>query len=110
VLAPGGALLFQLASETSESRNPIGRAIRGFYQRFLWDTLHLDTPYMRMYGIPKDEVVRLISLHGGRLVDVAPDPAAGPEWKGYRYLVIRNTTPDGVVPAVPIDEVMTGDD
>ncbi|HEX4594674.1 MAG TPA: methyltransferase domain-containing protein [Bryobacteraceae bacterium] len=110
VLALGGALLFQLPSETIQPGNKAGRAIRTFYYRFLWDILHPDTPYMGMYGMPKDEVVRLIAQHGGRLIHVAPDPAAEPEWKGYRYLVTRNTPQAGVGPVVPTQEVMTGDD
>jgi hypothetical protein len=63
-----------------------------------------------MYGIPKDEVVRLFALHGGRLIHAAPDPAAEPEWKGYRYLVTRNTPQAGVVPVVPTNEVVTDGD
>jgi SAM-dependent methyltransferase len=110
VLAPDGALLFQIPSSARESGSRIGRAIRAFYYRFLWDVLHPDTPYMGMYGIPKDDVVRLIIQHNGRLIDVAPDPAAEPEWEGYRYLVTRTTPDVGMVPAVPNNKAMTGTD
>jgi ubiquinone/menaquinone biosynthesis C-methylase UbiE len=107
VLAPGGALLFQLPSTARDPGSKIGRAIRSFYYRFLWDVLHPHTPYMGMYGVPKEDVLRLIASHCGRLIDAAPDPAAEPEWQGYRYLVTR-TTPDlAVIPTVPHDKAMT---
>ena len=108
VLAPGGALLFQIPSETTDPGSPVGRAIRTFYYRFLWDILHPDTPYMGMYGIPKEEVLRLVSAQGGRLIQAAPDPAAEPEWKGYRYLVTRDVPDSHAVPAVPGDKTMKG--
>jgi ubiquinone/menaquinone biosynthesis C-methylase UbiE len=108
VLAPGGAVLFQLPSEARTSASTIGRAIRTFYYRFLWDILHPDTPYMGMYGVRKDKVVRLLTHHGGRLIHVGPDPAAEPEWEGYRYLATRIAPEGSVVPAVPQDKAMTG--
>jgi len=110
VLAPGGALLFQIPSKTRDAGSKIGRATRTFYYRFLWDLLHPDTPYMGMYGVSNVEVVRLIGRNGGRLIHAAPDPAAEPEWEGYRYLVTRITPEAGVVPSVPYDQAMTGAD
>jgi ubiquinone/menaquinone biosynthesis C-methylase UbiE len=107
VLAPGGGLLFQIPSKTRESGSRLGRAIRAFYYRFLWDILHPDTPYMGMYGIPKDDVVQLVTQHGGQLIQAAPDRAAEPEWEGYRYLVTRITPEVGEVPVVPRDKAMT---
>ena len=110
VLAPDGVVLFQLPSEARKSGSAIGRASRTFYYRFLWDILHPDIPYMGMYGVPKDEVVRLLARHDGRLIHVAPDPAAEPEWAGYRYLATRITPEGGGVPSVPQDKAMTGAD
>jgi len=110
VLAPGGAVLFQLPSETRMPGSAIGRATRTFYYRFLWDILHPDTPYMGMYGVPKEQVVRLLARHGGRLLHAGADPAAEPEWEGYRYMATRITPEGGVVPAVPEDKAMTGAD
>jgi SAM-dependent methyltransferase len=109
VLAPAGALLFQIPSTPREAGSKIGRAIRAFYYRFLWDILHPDTPYMGMYGIPKDDVVGLVARNGGYLIHAAPDPAAEPEWEGYRYLITRITPQVGVVP-VPHNKAMTGAD
>jgi len=110
VLAPGGAVLFQLPSETRMPGSAIGRATRTFYYRFLWDILHPGTPYMGMYGVPKEEVVRLLARHEGKLLHVGADPAAEPEWQGYRYMAARITPEGGVVPAVPEDKAMTGAD
>jgi SAM-dependent methyltransferase len=107
VLAPGGALLFQIPSTAREAGSRIGRAVRSFYYRFLWDILHPDTPYMGMYGIPKEEVVGLLTTNGGYLIHAASDPAAEPEWEGYRYLVTRKMPGAGAVPSVPHDQTMT---
>ena len=101
VLAAGGALLFQIPSTARDPGSRLGRAARTFYYGFAWDLLHPGTPYMGMYGIPKDEVVRLLEGHGGRLIQAVPDPAAEPEWEGYRYLVARITPEGSVVPSVP---------
>ena len=110
VLAPGGVALFQLPSETRMPGSAVGRAVRTFYYRFLWDILHPDTPYMGMYGVPKDEVVRLLARNGGQLLHAGADPAAEPEWQGYRYMAARIAPEGGVVPAVPEDKAMTGAD
>jgi len=107
VLAPGGALLFQIPSTAREAGSRLGRAVRTFYYRFLWDILHPATPYMGMYGIPKEEVVGLVTSNGGHLIHAASDPAAEPEWEGYRYLVTRDMPEAGVVPSVPHDQAMT---
>jgi hypothetical protein len=99
--------LFQVPSNTRESGSKLGRATRAFYYRFLWDILHPNTPYMGMYGIPKDDVVQLVTQHGGQLIYAAPDPAAEPEWEGYRYLVRRMALEKGAVPVLPRDKAMT---
>jgi hypothetical protein len=44
---------------------------------------------MDMYGLPREEVTRVVEDAGGRLVDVLPDESAGPAWPGYRYCVTR---------------------
>ena len=111
VLAPKGVLLFQIPSQSRDKESSrIGRAVRSFYYRFLWDILHPNTPYMGMYGIPKDEVVQLIQDHGGVLIDATADPAAEPEWEGFRYFVTRSETAASIAQPVPSDNVMTGTD
>lgn len=111
VLAPGGVLLFQLPSVVRKSGSTLaGRTLRKFYYRFLWDLLHPQTPYMGMYGIPKETVIRLINRHGGRVIDVVPDAAAEPEWEGYRYLVTQIKRQGGVSESLSNEKAMTGVD
>jgi hypothetical protein len=44
---------------------------------------------LRIHGVPRDEVIGIIESAGGRLVDVAKDGCAGPEWRSYRYCVLK---------------------
>jgi len=52
---------------------------------------------MDMRGIRKENVVRLLTKHGGKVLDLIPDRSGGPEWDGFRYLVSRATS-SGLVP------------
>ncbi len=40
-----------------------------------------------MHGVPREQVMAIISRHGGRLVHLEEDRRAGPEWVSYRYFV-----------------------
>jgi SAM-dependent methyltransferase len=42
-----------------------------------------------MYGVPRIEVLTLMTAAGGRCFHVEPDERGGPEWLGYRYFVIK---------------------
>lgn len=42
-----------------------------------------------MNGIPHDEVVALVTRHGGHVVHSEEDRRAGDEWKSFRYFVRR---------------------
>jgi hypothetical protein len=44
---------------------------------------------MDMRGIRKDNVVRWLTKHGGKMLDLIPDRSGGPDWDGFRYLVGR---------------------
>lgn len=97
VLAPGGALLFQLTSEIRKSSSTlIGRGLHKLYHRVLWDFLQPRQPLMGMYGVPRNKVERLLARHGGQVLAIQPDPAAEPEWEGFRYLVTRAKEVEGV--------------
>lgn len=89
LLAPGGVLLFQLTSRRRKSESFWQASFRQFYYRVLWDFLQPETPLMEMYAVPREEVLDLIREHGGEILDVRPDPAAEPDWEGFRYLVTR---------------------
>jgi len=83
-LEPGGLLVFQLPGESRTG--PLHRALRTLYKigRRL-----LAKPVMEMYGVPKERVIALVGRSGCRIVDVATNDAAGPEWASYRYAVTR---------------------
>lgn len=40
-----------------------------------------------MYCIERDEIARLVSLHGAQLIQADEDKQCGIEWVGYRYFV-----------------------
>ena len=42
-----------------------------------------------IYGVPRDEVMRIIARHDSRLAYLEEDRRAGPEWVSYRYFVVR---------------------
>jgi len=42
-----------------------------------------------MFGIPRAEVVDLITSRGGCFFHVEPDERGGPEWTGYRYFIVN---------------------
>jgi SAM-dependent methyltransferase len=50
---------------------------------------------LAIHVIPKDEVIEAIEMAGGKVVDVVKDGCAGPEWRSYRYCVIRDSTRRG---------------
>ena len=45
-----------------------------------------------MHGVPREEVMRIIRRHGGRLAYLEEDRRAGPEWVSYRYFVVGSST------------------
>jgi SAM-dependent methyltransferase len=51
----------------------------------------VDEPSMEMYGIPFEEVLRIVASAGGVVVDASHDPWAGPAWRSYRYCVLKRT-------------------
>jgi SAM-dependent methyltransferase len=53
-------------------------------------------PRMEMYGVPKEEILSLISASGCDVLDTRDDFSAGPGWVGYRYFV---TKPDPTLAA-----------
>jgi SAM-dependent methyltransferase len=95
VLTPGGVLVFQLPSEPRRRERSKGlkEAIRSItpdpllraYRRIRWGTRSL----IRMWGMPRNEVVGLLRGEGATILDVRPDRFAGPDWSGYRYTVTR---------------------
>jgi hypothetical protein len=46
-------------------------------------------PIMEMYGVPKDDLVKWIEDHGGRIVDIQTDYSAGKDWESFRYHITK---------------------
>jgi ubiquinone/menaquinone biosynthesis C-methylase UbiE len=97
LLAPHGVLLFQLVSRSRATESRLTGGLRRFYYRVLWDFLQPSTPLMDMYPVAKEEVVSWITSAGGRVLDVAADRAAEPDWEGYRYLVDRASSKQALI-------------
>lgn len=47
-------------------------------------------PRMEMHGIPREEVIRLLEEHGGKVVDVQADGWAGYDWSSFTYYVVKS--------------------
>lgn len=95
VLRPGGILLFQLPAE------PLAAARHGL-KRFVpppvlracrWLRRLREFPRMEGYGIPRDEVLGILTEAGGTVVDVVSDASTGPAWRGFRYCVTKAAAP-----------------
>jgi 2-polyprenyl-3-methyl-5-hydroxy-6-metoxy-1,4-benzoquinol methylase len=83
VLNPHGLLLFQLPSRR---QGKLAR-VRSLANELFGPVLHPIQPRVVMRGIPKQEVIRLLTQHGGEVLDIAIDHSAGPTWESFRYLV-----------------------
>jgi SAM-dependent methyltransferase len=105
VLAPGGALMFQLPSEISQEPEelflqapvvggglksrlprPIVRAYRRLKYRFIVDE---SEPAMAMFGMARREVEQLLADAGGRVLAARPDQSHGPMVPGFEYWVTK---------------------
>jgi ubiquinone/menaquinone biosynthesis C-methylase UbiE len=100
ILAPGGTLVFQLpARPTMEfsARQQLKRvtpsALLYLYRRVRYGHVHAAAPdaalQMEMYGTPREDVIRLLTQAGGRVLTTISDQHAG-NWIGYRYIVTKS--------------------
>jgi SAM-dependent methyltransferase len=48
-----------------------------------------DGPVMEMYGVPRDDVLKLINDRGGKLIQVREDNSAGKNWSSFTYFVTK---------------------
>lgn len=89
VLRPGGLLLFQLPVERVPAAPRGCKALLPEPLRALWRRMRLTLEFPRMegHGLPRDEVVALLTSTGGDVVDVCDDGSAGAGWPSYRYCV-----------------------
>ncbi len=101
VLKPDGLLIFQQTGEriappvtVPEKTGWLRRLYRSLPEplRNLIQSvrgLRVQEPRMEMYGIPRDEVTRFLTDHGGRLIDVTENKSGGPSWTSFRYCVTK---------------------
>jgi len=83
VLNPAGLILFQLPSH----RKGDFARVRTLAHELFDPVLHPITPRVVMRGLPKQDVIQLLTERGGDVLDVASDESAGENWESFRYLV-----------------------
>jgi ubiquinone/menaquinone biosynthesis C-methylase UbiE len=83
VLNPDGMLLFQVPSRRKGNLPRLRTQAHELFGSLLQPIV----PRVVMRGIQKQEVVTLLTQHGGEILDIADDQSAGPTWESYRYLV-----------------------
>ena len=89
ILAPGGILVFQLPSR------PAGGWLRLLYPRFrrAWYDHQRrrakSDMIMEMHGIPRKKIAGIIERNGARLLSAIDDTAAGDQWLGLKYYVLK---------------------
>ncbi|HVT95826.1 MAG TPA: class I SAM-dependent methyltransferase [Bryobacteraceae bacterium] len=89
VLAPGGALLFQLPTHfRRRSGWRKKRALQILYSEFWW-LFRRPHRYLEMHGTPRERVEAILGAAGGRVLDVQPNENAGEDWHSVSYLVTR---------------------
>lgn len=86
VLQPAGLLLFQIPSHR---KGRLAR-LRTLAHNVVDPLAHPFAPRVVMRGIPREEVIRLLTESGGEILDIAPDESAGPTWQSFRYLVQKS--------------------
>lgn len=104
VLAPGGALLFQLPGAPVRGPwfddKPVlrhlrllwGRCLRGAY--LLWHRTLRRRPVMDLFATPPEDVKALVGAAGGEVVVVQENTRAGPGWVSYLYCVLKEKKND----------------
>jgi len=90
VLAPGGVLVFQVAGEPIEPQSD--HSLRGTLRRLVpgpvlkaYRTIKRGHR-IEMYGVPREEVTKLLQEYGATLVAALGDTSAGREWTSFHYL------------------------
>lgn len=101
VLKPNGILVFQLPSELKQpphvplKKRSYLRPLRQIYQRLRLSRQPAPLPQsfepqMEMHGIPKDEVVTLLTQNYAEIIDIVADGWGGPPWNSYTYFVTKS--------------------
>lgn len=99
ILSKKGILVFQLPSERIRINGFIRKLIqrvvpfavldRIFYFRIRLKSIFKKGPIMEMYSIKKEEVIKLITDNGAKLVDIKNDQIDHGRWVSYIYFVTK---------------------
>ncbi|HEV2348445.1 MAG TPA: class I SAM-dependent methyltransferase [Terriglobia bacterium] len=93
VLAPRGLIVFQLPSLPSRAMDVMKYrfklAIKTGALALLRRMGYFSRPPMLMYGMKREEVEKLFTGWGARIVDVKSDQSAGKGWESFRYCVTK---------------------
>ena len=90
VLKPGGLLIFQIPAQP---KGFIKRLVQPLKPTAFWRAYQRlrygQRPVMNMYGIPRAQVVHLLTEYSGQVLDVRADTSADAAWISYRYAVLK---------------------
>jgi hypothetical protein len=82
-IVQSGAAWFQLADPEAAQAQ-----VRVTNRRKRPDTS--EKPRIRMWGIPRDEVVAIVEQRGGRVLEIVDDAGAARDWVSWRYVVAKD--------------------
>jgi SAM-dependent methyltransferase len=97
ILSPGGLLVFQLPDgpATVEEKTP-GQLIKSLipnplisaYRKLRYGGLK---PVMQMYGVNKNQIVSLLRVHAGNIVNIKQESMGQEGWVSYLYFVRKSS-------------------
>lgn len=88
VLEPGGIAILHIPSHRQSSwRNRLRTLVPEFLMRQKHNWLNSDQPYVTMFGIPEEQVSKLVSESSCSIVWREVDKRAGDDWHSYTYYI-----------------------
>jgi len=81
ILKRGGVLIFQIPSRR-KNQSFVNEPKMDDVQSF-----DASNPVMEMHGVFKDEVIKLLTDHGGKIIHIEDDKSLGEDWESFKYCV-----------------------
>ena len=81
ILKRGGLLIFQIPSHR---KNQLFEKEQKLDEIQSFD---VDNPVMEMHGVFKDEVIKLLTECGGKIIHIEDDKSLGEDWESFKYCV-----------------------
>jgi hypothetical protein len=81
VLKKDGVLIFQIPSRR-KNQLLVNEQKLDEVQSF-----DIANPVMEMHGVFKDEVIKLLTDHGGKIIHIENDKSLGEDWESFKYCV-----------------------